>query len=393
MSYGHIQALLDAQYAADPRRALIAVMPDGTDAQWYDAYDGSLLNERYVLDYLVPFVDRHLRTIADRRGRVVDGLSNGGYGSMLLAAKAPDRFIAAGSMSGNLGARTMGGLGRPLVPGTPPLQEATAYYQGNVPASLASNLDGVDLTIDWGATCSKDLTTDLCSTWAFEQSFRFDNQYLRDQLNSVHHRGAFEYRETEGGHAWRWWTAWLRDRHLPFLWKRLARPEPAGARARPSALPGSFRYRSIAPAFSVYGYDVALDRPAREFLDLSDVSARGLTVQGSGAATITTAARYRPGHDYRVSGAGGGDLTARADGAGRLRLTVDLGPAHQFEQYSPAQRLQEATGPYWTVRTLAITELKTVVGAAEAGRRARARGRPAPRRRGRSRRGRGRRRR
>jgi len=393
VSYGHIQALLDAQYAADPRRALIAVMPDGTDAQWYDAYDGSLLNERYVLDYLVPFVDRHLRTIADRRGRVVDGLSNGGYGSMLLAAKAPDRFIAAGSMSGNLGARTMGGLGRPLVPGTPPLQEATAYYQGNVPASLASNLDGVDLTIDWGATCSKDLTTDLCSTWAFEQSFRFDNQYFRAQLDAVHHRGVYEYRETEGGHAWRWWTAWLRDRHLPFLWKRLARPEPAGARARPSALPGSFRYRSIAPAFSVYGYDVALDRPAREFLDLSDVSARGLTVQGSGAATITTAARYRPGHDYRVSGAGGGDLTARADGAGRLRLTVDLGPAHQFEQYSPAQRLQEATGPYWTVRTLAITELKTVVGAAEAGRRARARGRPAPRRRGRSRRGRGRRRR
>src|SRR5207253_1117209 len=136
-----------------------------------------------------------------------------------------------------------------------------------------------------------------------------------------------------------WWTAWLRDRHLPFLWKRLAGPEPWGAPSRASAPPGSFRYRSIAPAFSVYGYDVTLDRPVREFLDLSDVSEGGLKVQGSGTATIATAARYRPGRDYRVSGTGTGDLSARADRLGRLRFTVDLGPAHQFEQYSAPQRL------------------------------------------------------
>ena len=366
VSFGHIQAMLDAAYGADRRHALIAVMPDGTDAQWYDSYDQSLLNERYVLDYVMPYVERHFRTIADRRGRAIDGLSDGGYGSMLLAAKAPDRFVAAGSMSGNVGARAMSGLGRPLVPGAPPLQEASAYYQGNVPAYLASNLDAVDLTVDWGATCSKDVSADLCATWAFEQSFRFDNQYLRDQLNSVHHRGAFEYRETEGSHAWRWWTKWLGERHLPFFWDRLTGPEPAAGGQGGSHLPASFRYRSISPSLSVYGYDVALDRPVREFLDLLNVTAGGLTVQGSGRAVITTAARYRPGHDYRVGGAGGDDVTVRADDLGRLRLGVDLGPAHQFEQYSPMQRLQEAAGPYWTVRTISITEVPAAAPGAPA---------------------------
>ncbi len=144
--------------------------PDGNDAQWYDSYDRTILNERYVLDYVMPYIDRHFRTIADRRGRAVAGLSNGGYGALHYAAKAPDRFVAAGSMSGNVGGRSFSGLGTPLFEGGPTLQEAGTYYYGNVPAELASNLDGVDLVINWGASCASDASIDLCATWGFEQA-------------------------------------------------------------------------------------------------------------------------------------------------------------------------------------------------------------------------------
>ena len=58
---------MDDAIAADPNAAAIVVMPDGSDAQWYDNIDGSLQNQRYVLDYLVPYVDRHFRTIAGAR--------------------------------------------------------------------------------------------------------------------------------------------------------------------------------------------------------------------------------------------------------------------------------------------------------------------------------------
>ena len=61
--------------------------PDGDIGRWYDAQDGSFLNERYVVDDVVPYIDAHFRTIAARAGRAIDGVSNGGHGAQLLAAK------------------------------------------------------------------------------------------------------------------------------------------------------------------------------------------------------------------------------------------------------------------------------------------------------------------
>ena len=344
VSQGDLQHTLDT--AAVP---VVAVTPDGRSGQWFDYNDGSFQLETYVLRYLVPYVDRHFRTIADRRGRAIAGLSNGGYGALHLAAKAPDMFVAAGSMSGNVGARSMSGLGTPIGNSGQQAQEAGAYYYGNVPISLVPNLDAVDLTIDWGASCTSDLAVDLCTGWGFEQAFRLDNQAFRSELAAKGYRGTYEYRETEGGHAWRWWTVWLRDRQLPFMLARLA---PAAPAYTPSPAPVTFRYRSIAPAFSVWGYDVRVDRKVREFLDLEDVTAAGLRIRGTGRATVTTAARYTPGAPYRASGIG----TVVADAAGRLTFTVDLGPSHTVEQYSPKARVLEAAGRYTFVeRTISIT--------------------------------------
>ena len=43
-----------------------------------------------IVTELVPFIDANYRTIADRRGRAVDGFSMGGGGSLILALKRPD---------------------------------------------------------------------------------------------------------------------------------------------------------------------------------------------------------------------------------------------------------------------------------------------------------------
>src|SRR5438128_2519755 len=74
MTQGHVPEILDAAIAADAAAAAIVVSPDGTDGQWYDNIDGSLRNQTYALDYLIPYVDRHFRTIAGRAGRAIDGL-------------------------------------------------------------------------------------------------------------------------------------------------------------------------------------------------------------------------------------------------------------------------------------------------------------------------------
>jgi S-formylglutathione hydrolase FrmB len=356
---GDIRKMLDDFYAQDPSRAVIAVMPDGNDGNWHDYNDGSFLIEQYVLRYLVPYVDRHFNTIPDRSGRAIDGLSNGGYGALHLAAKAPDLFVAAGGMSSNVGGRDMSGLGTNWLAGNENVQnqEFGAFYYGNTPTPLASNLDDVGVTMDLGASCSnqQDLSNNLCLLLAVDTAFRYDNEAFRDAMASVKHVGAFDYRESEGTHTWRWWTYWLRERQLPFIYQRLAKPTK---KPTASPLPDSFRYRSIASHFTIYGYDVDIARPHPEFLDLTGVGAGGFTASGTGALVVTTAARYTPNAKFRVSGTGKPDADVRADKDGRVRVEVDLGPGHADEQYSPAARAEDAAGQYrFVTRNVVLTQV------------------------------------
>lgn len=54
-----------------------------------------------IVTELVPFIDANYRTIADRRGRAVDGFSMGGGGSLMFALKRPDLFSAVVAYAGN----------------------------------------------------------------------------------------------------------------------------------------------------------------------------------------------------------------------------------------------------------------------------------------------------
>src|SRR5438128_1855963 len=56
--------------------------------------------ETYHMRELIPWIDSHYPTVADRSGRAIAGLSMGGFGAMTYAAKHPDLFAAAGSFSG-----------------------------------------------------------------------------------------------------------------------------------------------------------------------------------------------------------------------------------------------------------------------------------------------------
>lgn len=346
VTFGGVRTIMDDS-ATEAANAAIVVMPDGRDAQWYDSVDGTIRNEQYVLDFLIPYIDRHLRTIATRAGRAIDGLSNGGFGAMHLAAKAPDRFIAAGGMSSNLAGVSFTGLG----------DRDTARYHGSRPADLAANLGGLDLTLDIGTVCLTDRARDNCLTWRFEQLFVPGNRTFVASLDAVRDGddGIYEYRETEGGHSWNWWPLWLRERHLPFLLARLADPQPDTAPVEPTTPRPGFDYRSVAAQFSVWGYDVTVTRDVAEFLDLRDVRAEGLTAQGSGQATVLTAGLYEPGKSYSVSGAGDAEANVVADAGGRLLLSIDLGPSHQYEQFTPEASALEAAGNYWRERQVTIT--------------------------------------
>ena len=287
VNFGSVQSTIDAA-GGD----LIVVMPDGSNGLWYDAPDGSLLNETYVMEWLIEYVDRHLRTIPTRVGRAVSGLSNGGLGAMVLAAKHPDRFVAATSMSGNLGGHLheYDQRNRPM------------YRDGNTPTPLASNLDHVALSIRWGASCTGDVSRDLCVSWAFEQFFRYDNQLFHQTLVDLGTEHVYE--EAEGSHAWRWWRAWLRDHDLPFLLDHLADAQLVDAPIAPAPTPTAWDYRSISSDFEIWGYDFTVDRPVEEFLHVA-VAGAEMTLTGSGVITVRTPA----GVEHRVDLGDGSTVT------------------------------------------------------------------------------------
>ncbi|MEL7117846.1 MAG: alpha/beta hydrolase family protein [Bacteroidota bacterium] len=86
---------------------VLIVCPDGNVDSWYldSPIDSSYQYETFITKYLIPSIDRNLPTVNSPKGRAISGLSMGGHGALYLAARHPDLFGAAGSMSGGLDLR------------------------------------------------------------------------------------------------------------------------------------------------------------------------------------------------------------------------------------------------------------------------------------------------
>lgn len=206
---GHVDTTMDALVRRDRADAAILVMPDGDNGLWYDERDGKVRNETYLIDDVVPYIDRHFRTIATRSGRAIVGISNGGLGALLMTAKHPQLFVAAGSLSGNLAADTL--------PMTPP---------GNALLDHVGALADTDLMVDIGSHCDNPAPVAMCFTKVVDLAFLGANRAFVAAMRAADrgHRGIVDYHENEGGHAWYYWAPILRDRDIPFVLARLADP-------------------------------------------------------------------------------------------------------------------------------------------------------------------------
>ena len=78
---------------------MIIVCPDGNYGSWYmdSPADKDWKYETYVSDELIKWMDKNYKTIKDRTGRGITGLSMGGHGAFYLAFRHQDVFGAAGA--------------------------------------------------------------------------------------------------------------------------------------------------------------------------------------------------------------------------------------------------------------------------------------------------------
>ena len=87
-------------------KGIIFVCPDGKNSWYWDSpKDPSYRYETFVSSELVKYIDGHYKTIADRKGRAITGLSMGGHGAMWNAIRHKDTFGAGGSTSGGVDIR------------------------------------------------------------------------------------------------------------------------------------------------------------------------------------------------------------------------------------------------------------------------------------------------
>lgn len=73
--------------------SVIIVCPNGYGTSyWTDCIDSTRHAESNIIDELVPHVDQSYLTIADRKHRIIQGFSMGGFGALKFIAKFPDVF-------------------------------------------------------------------------------------------------------------------------------------------------------------------------------------------------------------------------------------------------------------------------------------------------------------
>ncbi|GAB2982573.1 alpha/beta hydrolase family protein [Mucilaginibacter puniceus] len=91
---------------ADQYNVMI-VCADGGFTSWYwdSPVDPTYKYETYITKELITYIDKNYKTIKNRTGRAITGLSMGGHGGLYLGIRHQDLFGAAGSMSGGVDIR------------------------------------------------------------------------------------------------------------------------------------------------------------------------------------------------------------------------------------------------------------------------------------------------
>ncbi len=190
------------QQEADEKNILF-VSPDGGYDSWYfdSPVDPSVRYETFVSKELIPYIDAHYPTAADRAHRAITGLSMGGHGALYLAIRHKDLFGAAGAISGGVDLRPFPdnwGIKKDL--GT--ITDHQENWDNNTVVTVADSLQNGELKIIFD-----------CGTSDF---FLTVNRNLHQKLldKKIDH----DYTERPGGHNGAYWRNSI-DYQVLFFWK------------------------------------------------------------------------------------------------------------------------------------------------------------------------------
>jgi S-formylglutathione hydrolase FrmB len=182
---------------------IIIVMPEG---ETFSFYIDSPVNqesqfETYITQEVIQKIDATYRTIANKNGRVITGLSMGGHGALYLSSKHPDLFCAAGSMSGAVDLNYMltpEGIERTKTLFGPILGDEVLSPAAYKRYAVMDKIDAI-----------KENKLPLYIDCGVDDFLIENNRELRRRL--VYNKIPHEYTERPGAHTWEYW-----DNALPY---------------------------------------------------------------------------------------------------------------------------------------------------------------------------------
>jgi S-formylglutathione hydrolase FrmB len=182
---------------------ILIVCPEGGYSSWYfdSPIDSAMKYETYVSTEVPAYVDAHYRTVKDRKGRAITGLSMGGHGALFIAFRHAETFGACGSISG--------------------LVDLT---QTKNKFDLAKRIgDTLDPTNDWKNLSVINVienkpTDSLAITFdcGVDDPFISGNKRLHEKMLKL--KIPHEYAERPGNHSWLYWRNSIQY-HLLFFRK------------------------------------------------------------------------------------------------------------------------------------------------------------------------------
>jgi len=202
--FGHFDNWTDKTKIVDYSEPynLIIVTPEGGDGWYTDS--ATVANDKYesyIIQELIPEIDKKFRTVADRKNRIIAGLSMGGYGAIKFGLKYPDKFSLVGSFSGALDAPLRGQENKNLRP-------SIVSVFGPDGSKTRTDNDIYRMVREASAETMKSLpyVYFACGTedFLFQPNREFDTLLLEKKV-------PHEYRELPGAHTWDFWDAQVQE--------------------------------------------------------------------------------------------------------------------------------------------------------------------------------------
>lgn len=177
---------------------MILVFPDGGEFGWYvdSPIDPASQYASYITRDLLDAVERNFPVVREKAGRGIMGLSMGGHGALILAARNPQLYASASALSGILRLTNHPDKWQ-IAQRLGPIDEAGTQWLANSVVDQAERFRSANVRLMFD--CGVNDTT----TGAIEDNRQMHARLLELQVPHI-------YREFDGAHTWEYW-----QRHLP----------------------------------------------------------------------------------------------------------------------------------------------------------------------------------